>query len=999
MRIKIIFSFLITIQLTLSAQIRINEGSNKNYSTIADEDGEFVDWIELYNAGNNEIDLFNYSLSDNSAEPTKYIFPHYTLGAGAFLTVYCSNKNRYQTAPMTPVLNQTAFIPQNGWNEHVFTEAFAWDGVSNLCLNVCSYQNTGYTVNSEFRQSDMGFPASISNFNDGNDASCGFATGTISNLRPVIKINGVEIGDGNLQNSPYDYPAPYGNWYWSARNQFVFLADELIAAGIQPGPINSIAFDVISANPVEYTYVDFQMNNVPFSSYDGIFLSPDGYQFHTNFGIGSSGETIYLFNPQGSLVHQLNVDVPAADLSIGCLPNGSNAIGLFQTPTPGESNNSQQQFSEFALPPVFTINSGIFTSTLNVGIFNANNTPSTVHYTTDGSDPNLNSPIYTGTPLFIFQNTVLKARCFKSGFLPSEIKSATYLIGISHTTPIVSVTTSSDNLYGPNGIFDNFNSDWEKAAHIQYFDETPGHPLLFSQATSMRMDGGAGGSRSHPQHSFRLDFDHSILGEGSVNFPLIPNRPNRNTYSSIYLRNGSNQWMVMPYKDAAQVRMMGKTPTHNLYMEWRPVSVYINGNYFGLYELREKFDKEYFEIYEGAGDELDLLSLSYFYGGVLRAVEGNIEGFYTAREQWDALPVNGLDYINAASQLFDLENYTDYIISQLFMANTDWPQNNIKMFRKDSLSPWKFCIQDLELGLNPNGWTDCEFNALERLTADSEGNPYSNIWLKSLQNEQYQNYFLNRTADLLNSTYLPDSLQAVANDRFDRSIAEMPKEFARWGDPNNVTGQMNELFQRHQLFLEELACRPDALREDYLAQYSIAGTREVNLDIAPAQSGKIKISTIIPVSYPWSGAYFKGIPIQLEAIADSGFIFSHWDANPNISNVQNPVFSTNLMTNNFNFKANFIPDPTAGFGALKSTGICVYPNPANLQFTINTGNITHDVEFLELMSMDGRIVLSQGVEKSNSIVQVNCASIPSGVYLLRVFGKNGISMRNVAVRH
>lgn len=999
MKFYFILAFLILFHSTFSAQIIINEGSNKNYSTLADEDGEFNDWIEIYNAGSSNIDLFNFALSDNPTDATKWVFPHYNLGAGEFLLVHCSGKNRYQTAPMTPVLNQTAFTPQNGWNEHVFSDAFSWDGISNLCLNVCSYQNSGYTVNSEFRQSDMGFPASISNFNDGNDASCGFTTGNISNLRPVVKINGIEIGDGNLQNSPYDYPAPYGNWYWSARNQFVFLADELIAAGLQPGPINSVAFDVISANPVEYTYLDFQLNNVPFSSYDGIFLSPDGYQFHTNFGISSGGETIYLFNPQGSLVHQLNVDVPAMDLSIGSLPNGSNTVGLFQTPTPGASNNTEQQYSEFALPPVFTVNSGVFTSTLNVGIFNANATPSTVRYTTDGSNPDLNSPVYDGTPLFLFQNTVLKARCFKPGYLPSEIKSATYLIGISHTTPIISVTTASDNLYGPNGIFDNFNSDWEKAAHIQYFDETPGHPLLFSQATSMRMDGGAGGSRSHPQHSFRLDFDHSILGEGPVYQTLIPDRPLRNKYSSIYLRNGSNQWMVMPYKDAAQVRMMGKSPTHNFYMEWRPVSVYINGNYFGLYELREKFNKEYFETYENAGEDLDLLSLSYFYGSVLRAVEGSTEGFWDAREQWDALPVNSPNYMSETDQFFDIENYTDYIIAELFMANADWPQNNIKMFRKDSLSPWKFCIQDLELGLNPNGWTDCQFNALERLTADSEGNPYSNMWLKSLQNAQYKIYFLNRTADLLNSTYLPDSLQDVANNRFNRSVAEMPKEFARWGDPNNVSGQMNELFQRHQVFLEELACRPDALREDYLEQYGIPGLREVNLDVAPMQSGRIKISTITPSEYPWNGTYFKGIPIQIEAIADSGYIFSHWDANPIITNVQNASFTTNLMTSNFNFTANFIPDPTSGISQNVDGGMLVFPNPANNNLTIKLMREEYRVERVEIIAMDGKLVLSESSELNGNYLEINCSQLSSGIYMARIYSNGHINSVKVTIRH
>jgi hypothetical protein len=91
------------------------------------------------------------------------------------------------------------------------------------------------------------------------------------------------------------------------------------------------------------------------------------------------------------------------------------------------------------------------------------------------------------------------------------------------------------------------------SVHVQYFDETLQHNLIFSQASGMIQDGGAGGSRSHPQHSFRLELDHGTVGGNTVNYPIIPNKSERNLYSKMYFRNGSNQFQVLPHKDAITV--------------------------------------------------------------------------------------------------------------------------------------------------------------------------------------------------------------------------------------------------------------------------------------------------------------------------------------------------------------------------------------------------------------------------------------------------------------
>ena len=234
------------------SQIVINEGSNKNYQTIADEDGEYEDWIELYNAGTSAVDLFGYSLTDNSNEPAQWVFPHYNLNPGEFLIVFCSDKNRFATTPFTTAINSGSFTPVVGWNTHIFTTPFQWDGLSSIAINVCSYSNTGYITNSSFMQTATAYGSTTYSYNDGSEGSCSYSQGTLAFQRPNMKLNGITIGTGTIQNGYTDYPAPYGNWYWSARNQMLIPAVELTAAGLSAGTITSLSFQV-AANAHVYS--------------------------------------------------------------------------------------------------------------------------------------------------------------------------------------------------------------------------------------------------------------------------------------------------------------------------------------------------------------------------------------------------------------------------------------------------------------------------------------------------------------------------------------------------------------------------------------------------------------------------------------------------------------------------------------------------------------------------------------------------------------------------
>ena len=962
-------------------QLVINEGSNKNYSVLADEDGDYEDWIEIYNSGTTAIDLFNYSLSDNST-PGEWFFPHQIIQPNEYIIVFCSEKNRFASTPFTNVLIDSTFQPQPGWNTHYFTTPFYWDGVSNIVLNLCTY-NSFYECNSIHSQSTTNFNSATIALNYPGSA-CGFSGGSNAQQRPNIRFNSSIIGTGTIQNGYYDYPSAYSNWYEGARQQYLYSASELISAGLSPGNIDSLSFDVIATCPTSLQFIELSMSNTGINSLSPNFVPATGNFHHTNFKISSTGETIKLYNPSGTVVSALNVNCgPGYDISVGHFLDGSGTLKRFSSPTPGVSNNNSIPSDGYAAAPVFSINSGIYTSPISVSITDLNNTTATIYYTLDGSDPNENSTLWNGTPIYIFQSKILRARSYVNGLIPSTISSSSYLFNVHHTTPIISVISDPQNLFGPSGMFDNPSLDLLKNASIDYFDSTLNHNLLFSRRAGIIMDGGWG-SRGLPQRPFRIKFDDGVLGQGPISGFIIPDRTNRNQYSDFMLRNGSNQYLILPYKDAAQTKMMGDG-TNNYYSAWRPASVYINGEYWGLYELREKFNTEMFEIYDGAIENtIEILGSSAQYGFQLRAIEGDVQNFYNSYNLFSQINPLDTNFWTQADQYFDMIYYNDYIIGELWMNNADWGfnYNNLKIYRSNATNySWRYILMDLEYGLLPNPSNDfsCGYDLLGQLInwpSTDPGNPHFNIFWKGLQNDRFKNYFINRFADQMNTVYLPSRLLEIENDMFNRTVSEMANEYERWGDPNNVPAQVDAFYQYHLIFQEDLVCRPENMRNHIQTNFNLPQQVNVQLNVYPQNAGKIEISTITPNIYPWNGIYFDGVPIQLEAQAEPGYQFSHWEANNLISDTTNAIFLDTLTNNSVNFIAHFIS--TVDLVEIPNSSILIYPNPTKdiLHITGLSENIDSEIKVFNPL---GQLVYS-GITAN----EINVGNLAKGWYILTI---------------
>lgn len=985
-------SFLFVLVLNSSrseAQIVINEGSNKNYSVKADEENEYPDWIEIYNNSNDSVALLNYTLTDDTAS-RKWSFPNIKLPPHGFRIIYCSGKDRKPLSGFTEVLNTGTFTPTTGWNSHIFTRPFYWDGVSNLLINTCSYSANGYTTNSVFNQSTTSYLSTVFSAVDGNESACSYLNGSTSNLRPNMKINGQVIGTGSNNNSDTDYPAPYGNWYWSARNQMLIPAAELQAAGLTAGNITSLSFDVVSTDPnTIYTYLIINMKLVAENQVSNTFqqLNND-LNLHTNFTLKGKGESVYLINPAGQIVSSLTVDCIQINNSKGFVTDAGSTAVYFTNPTPGSSNNSAVGYTNILQQPLFSKASGIFSANQNIAISNPNTINSSIHYTIDGSDPTLSSPVYNGTPISISSSKVLKAACFATGQIPSLISTASYLIGISHTTPILSVVTANNNLYGSTGIFDNWGTDWQRTAYAEYFNTD--QSLVFSQPAAMQIDGGAGGSRSHPQHSFRLELDNSVLGGGPVYFPLIPDKPNRNKYSRIYLRNGSNQFLRIPYKDACGVKVLSDE-TNNYYSAYRPVSVYINGSYFGLYELREKFDAEYFKEADGA-DSCELLSQSYWYGSVLRAIYGSVDSFYAASAAFAQINPADNNFWNKADRYFDMKYYTDYIIAESFIHNKDWPWNNIKIYRSEKTGwRYRYCVIDVELAMDPFGWSNSNEDPISFLYQQDPNSPYINVWLRSIQNPAYKRYFINRYADVINTSYLPGILAEKENKIYTEMSREMPKEFQRWGNPGNISQQMNDFNNNHLLLKSEYTSRGQKVRNFIESGFNLRRQVEVTLDVYPAGAGKIRISTITPNQLPWKGTYFNGNPVSIEAIANPGYTFLYWDKNALIAQLDTSKILEFDIPANITFKAVFAVTP---FGLPQELSVdvhaLIYPNPSNGLCSILLNDVEDGNYEVRISNAIGQQIGSYAISVygRKGILNPDLTKFPSGLYLISISRNN-----------
>ena len=922
---KLLLVFLITIFCCsiIKAQVVLNEVSNKNSGQIADEDEEYNDWIELYNTSASTINLAGYYLSDDSLNLEKWPVPSYKMASFKHLVIFASGKNK--TMP-----------PGSYHWESPVLYAHLFDYIVPNAETPVNWMMPDF-ITTGWKQGQGGF-----GFGDNDDATVIPGTSMAVYVRKsfnlpagfdyievalhvdyddgfVAYLNGTEIGRRKINGTPtWNSPASgerEARMYSGAQPEKIDLDTALIRSLLVEGP-NVFAIEAHNYLPASIDlslkpFLSFRINN-SLSLFDKtpVTLITSGVtNLHTNFKIDSKGEKVYLYNKTANNLETVWVDIPSAGWSMGRVTDGADEMGIFIQPSPSKPNTSQVFTYEREPEPIISVAEGYYTTSQKIYLSTSSSTAQ-IRYTTNGDEPKMTSTLYNGTALTVSSSRIIRATCFsKTNKLPSRPVSNTYFINNSgHTVPVLSIITDHSNLFNvtgnSTGIFDNWSMEWERPCYVEYFDNKA---KLFEQSAGIQVDGGAGGSRSQAQHSFRLEFNNGTFGEGDVDEVLIPDRPDRNDYKSIYLRNGSNQFLRFQFKDAMETKMMSFN-TLNSYSACTPAVVYINGSYFGLYEMREKLNDEFFEKnYNATIDStFHLLSLSWYYKSVLRALNGSVDTFTVDYSKFLALNQADLQYLDKADKIIDLDYYTDYIIAQSWIADTDWPFNNIKIVKGGFTDhKWRFVLQDLEWSLKPNGWTDSDYDHIKYMLNYSLSVPYLRFWRELIKNTTYKRKFLNRFADIMNTSYLPVNTTAIAQSLYDASYPEMRAEYVKWAGESNANWYMTQYENNLDTFKYELNNRSTVVRNNIVYNFKLTGKYNLELQTLPESAGVIQINTITPQVYPWSGIYFAGIPIKMEAKGTGNYVFDGWEPNAIIKDVNNPVIEADIKTSGYKFTAKF----------------------------------------------------------------------------------------------
>jgi hypothetical protein len=569
--------------------------------------------------------------------------------------------------------------------------------------------------------------------------------------------------------------------------------------------------------------------------------------------------------------------------------------------------------------PTFSLKGGFYKGTQALTL--SSKTGSTIYYTLDGHTPTMSATLYS-VPIQIGSTTSVRVIVIEPNKYASEILTQTYFIDEPINLPIISLSTDPEYFFsdtsgiyvtGTNGIkgscdpvIRNLNQDWERPVNIEFYEKDGKQGL--NQIAGIKIFGGCSRTR-FPQKSFSL-FARKVYGKGSFKYQLFPDKDIKK-FESFLLRSSADDQVRTMFKDAFAAYSI-KDNMEIDYMAYRPVAVFINAQYWGIHNMREKVNEHYIDDnFEVDNETINVLESN------ATASQGKNEGYNAMIKFIAENNLSNLNNYNAIKKLIDINQFTDYFIANIHLAEVDWPGNNIKFWNSDDskYDKWRWIVFDRDQTYLPNR---IETNALQLATATNGPSwpnpPWSTFLLRNLlDNPDFKNRFIQTYAFHLTSTFNAERVSSIL-DQFKEGIAaEIPRHIKRWGGQldldksetwpiptfNSVTKWESNIEEVRQ-FLP--AREPFALSHIKI----LWGTNErvdVTMEATNIEHGNVYFYDKV-LKKPTIVKLFKTIPFQLKAIPKNGYMFSHWE----IDGVTKTEKALELKTSNsMNIKAFFKP--------------------------------------------------------------------------------------------
>ncbi|MFA5670348.1 MAG: CotH kinase family protein [Balneolaceae bacterium] len=506
------------------------------------------------------------------------------------------------------------------------------------------------------------------------------------------------------------------------------------------------------------------------------------------------------------------------------------------------------------------------------------------YYTLDGSVPNTSSPVFAN-PIALTKTTALSVALFSPDLSDTVYLFRNYLINEPTELPVLTITSDPEGWFSPEtGIYvdgvngipgycrdtpKNWNQEWERPAHLEFFEQNRAEGFAINAGIQI----GGGCTRIYDQKPLGIYF-RKQYGESRLNYHLFKDK-NINSFNRLALRNGGQDWHRAMIRNES-IQAIVRDHMDVAYQAFKPVVVFLNGDYWGIHILIEKKNEDFIESNYGFNaDSLDILKnrntvkegSADHYNAMIDFMENN-DLSVEANYQW------------VADQM-DISQFIDYQIAEIFFANGDWPSGNIIFWRPQRPDgKWRWLMYDMDMSMGSHGNGVYDSNNLEFVTSPVKTNSTNDPWAtlvlrKLLENTEFRNTFIQRYNVHMQTTFDKAKMQAVFDSTTALIASEVPAHMARW-DKAFRLGKSN--WENHLGIIEEFIQKREYHARQHL-NYKFRSTiyRRSKLDVMvePAEAGVVRVEN--QIIDPSKGVIlYNNIPSHIKADPAPGYTFTGW---------------------------------------------------------------------------------------------------------------------------
>lgn len=508
---------------------------------------------------------------------------------------------------------------------------------------------------------------------------------------------------------------------------------------------------------------------------------PQNKTYYAHYKLSSSGETIRLTDKDGNEVQALQYPKQFPGFTWGLAASGTD-YGFFAAATPRKKNPAQVYETQAAQPVIETA-AGFYDQAVQVTI----SASDPVYYTVDGSDPTVKSKRYSG-PIEVKKTGVIRAKAIPDGQLPSYTVTSSYIINDPAITPVISLSTDKDYMYGKKGLFvkPNYNTDWEYPIHMEYFDENGVRQI--NQFGSFHIVGTS--TRAQKQKSFAVYARTAYGGENRFHYNPFPER-DYEEYRTFTIRSTGSDAFYCRMKDLVLTRLANGLDI--MYLAGKTCVVYINGAYSGQYNIREKVNKYSIAQWEGITDK-DLIDHIDIIKGEARddqVQNGDPTDWRELRAFVKSHDLNVPENLQYVTDRLDVDSLFTWTCFELCIMNQDL--ENVRVYRVPG-GKWKYVLYDVESGgeLRDNAVYMLLNSAKAGKTLSSQYSLIKNLLLVP----EMRAKFLARLAEVMEHSFLYSETVKPEIERNEELLKQLlPRHFTIYKNNN-----MNEWRQNVKAF-------------------------------------------------------------------------------------------------------------------------------------------------------------------------------------------------------